>query len=86
MRLVDIQKNVNIDDQGVLKNVKAGWFRIIDTSHSKKGLDFCIPLEYSSYDDYIQNTLLELNVEDEIYLQLKSINNKNTSWVVNNIK
>ncbi len=84
-RLVDIQKDCLIKDNGILEYNKCGWFRIIDNSHSKKGLDFCIPLEYSEYNKNIEQNLLNLDIGDKICLKLESINERNTLWIVNSI-
>lgn len=84
-RLVDIQNNVRINNPNTIEYSKSGWFRIIDISHEKKGLDFCIPLEHSDYSEDMQSKLLNLDVEDEICMRLKSINERNTLWIVKEI-
>ncbi len=84
-RLIDVQDDVRINNQKTVEYGKSGWFRIIDVSHSKKGLDFCIPLEYSDYSKDLQSKLLNLDVDDKICMRLKSINERNTVWIVEEI-
>jgi len=85
MRLIDIQQNVPIQINQLLQHKKSGWFKIIDTSHSKVGLDFCIPLEHPEYDEKLQNELSNLDIEDNICLKLQSMNKRNTLWIVKEI-
>lgn len=82
-RLVDIQSDVRVSD--TRNDVKCGWFRIIEHSHSKKGLDFCIPLEYPDYSYVMESELDSLDVGDTINMKLKSINERNTAWICNKI-
>jgi len=78
-RLVDIHSDVRISGED--GPFKCGWFRIIEDSHSKKGLDFCIPLEHPDYSYVVESKLEKISEGDTINMKLKSVNERNTLWI-----
>ena len=76
--LQEKQSNVRIGEAGVFE---CGWFRITQHDHSKKGLDFCIPLEHPEYSRSLASELEPVCEGDKVKMVLESVNPARTAWI-----
>lgn len=85
-KFMEKQDNAHIDCDGYLHPVTLGWFKIIETGHSKKGLGFFIPLDFPSYSSDIESELKGLESGDVIKMSLESVNQRNTAWICSSLE
>lgn len=82
-KLSEPAKNpVTVEGNGHIYQAPAGWFKIIQTNHKKSGLQFILPLKHPEYSENIQNTLMNLEQGDTLWMECIATNKQNTKWRV----
>lgn len=80
-RLETIEEDTALAGEDRLYPGPAGWFKIIQKSHDRLGVQYGIPLKHPDYSEELEQRLLDLELGDTIWLQLKSMNKRNTAWI-----
>ena len=72
-------ENQRVDYNGTLQYMDCRWFE--RTEGEKKGLEFIVPIEHPEYSNNMEEQLASLTKYDNVSLKLKSMNEKDTSWI-----
>lgn len=72
--------DITVEGSARTYSVDGGWFKIVETGHEKRGLEFVIPLEHPEYTEEMQRVLTGLETGDAIRMKLISENENNTAW------
>lgn len=84
-KLEDFGNPITVEDETTTYQAPSGWFKIIQSNHDKKGIEFCLPIEHPKYSKEIQNKLKNLQTGDTIKMSCVSTNERNTAWRVHEI-
>lgn len=79
----DLDKNSSITYNGKTLYEDCRWFK--KTDGEKKGLQYVIPITHPEYSDLKERKLCSLSKYDTVVLKLKSINERNTAWICEEI-
>jgi len=82
-RLENFSPNkITVEGNDNIYQVPGAWFRVIDSDHPKKGLEFLLPLKHPEYDESIQQSLLSYNSGEPLTMKCIADNEEQTAWRV----
>ena len=74
------KENYTFDDR--LYELPAASFKIVQKGHEKRGISYKYPLKHPMYSSELQQKLTNLTEEEQMYLQIKSLNRRNTNNII----